>query len=303
MIIPVYLGIYARFIELLIPGPVTQNNIMVHIALSHSVFNIINSFIIFLPLISFLEKLTMKLTRAKPGTIDMRPMYLEKHLLENPPLAIEQSVNEILRMMKIAHEAFHHALECLLKNDIRLDSKINEEEDAVDNLQKEITQYLVELSRKTLEIDEAEKIPVLLHSVNDVERISDHAINILELAQRRTEQKLPFTSTALKEMKKIIAVADPMFQNTMHALKDENIVAAQSVLGYEEKLNTLQVELKENHINRLNKGACNMLSGIVFIDFVDNVEKIGDHLTNIAQAVMRHLRWNVEINEKDTLAT
>ena len=87
----------------------------------------------------------MKLTRTKPGEIDMRPIYLEKHLLENPPIAIEQSVNEILRMMKIAHEAFHNALECLLKNDIRLDNKINEEEDAVDNLQKEITQYLVEL--------------------------------------------------------------------------------------------------------------------------------------------------------------
>jgi phosphate:Na+ symporter len=303
MIVPVYLGIYSRLIEILIPGPVTKNNIMVHIALAHSVFNVINSFIIFLPLVSLLEKLTMKLTRTKPGAIDMSPFYLEKHLLENPPLAIEQSVNEILRMMKIAQEAFYNALECLLKNHVSLDSKINEEEDAVDNLQKEITQYLVQLSRKNLEIDEAEKIPVLLHSVNDVERISDHAINILELAQRRTEQKLPFTSTAINEMNKIIAVADPMFQNTMHALKAENIAAAKLVLQYEEKLNTLQIELKENHIRRVNRGECNMLSGIVFIDFVDNVEKIGDHLTNIAQAVMRHLRWNVEINAKDRAAT
>jgi phosphate:Na+ symporter len=303
MIIPVYLGIYTRFIEMLIPGPVTQNNIMVHIALAHSVFNIINSFFIFLPLISFLEKLTMKLTRTKPDAIDMRPIYLEKHLLDNPPLAIEQSVNEILRMMKIAHEAFKNALESLLKNNVRLENKINEEEDAVDNLQKEITQYLVELSRKTLEIDEAEKIPVLLHSVNDVERISDHAINILELAQRRTDQKLPFTTKAIDEMEKIIAVADPMFQSTMQALKAGDLTAAKSVLGYEKKLNTLQVKLKENHIKRVNEGECNMLSGIVFIDFVDNVEKIGDHLTNIAQAVMRHLRWNVEINSKDKPAT
>ncbi|UCB44473.1 MAG: Na/Pi cotransporter family protein [Spirochaetota bacterium] len=303
MIVPVYLGIYTRLIELLIPGPVTQNNIMVHIALAHSVFNIINSFIIFLPLTAFLEKLTMKLTRTKPDAIDMRPMYLEKHLLDNPPLAIEQSVNEILRMMKIAHRAFNNSLECLLKNDVRLDNKINEEEEAVDNLQIEITQYLVELSRKTLDIDEAEKIPVLLHSVNDVERISDHAINILELAQRRTDQKLPFTSKAIDEMEKIIAVADPMFQNTMQALKAGNLTAAQSVLEYEKKLNTLQVKLKENHIKRVNEGECNILSGIVFIDFVDNVEKIGDHLTNIAQAVMRHLRWNVEINEKDKPST
>jgi phosphate:Na+ symporter len=303
MIIPVYTGLYSRLIEMLIPGPITHNNIMLHIALSHSIFNIINSLIVFLPLISVLEKLTIKLARVKAGSIDMTPIYLEKHLLDNPPIAIKQSINEILRMMGIAYDTLHNAFRCFTNMDLRLGGNINEGEDAVDNLQKEITQYLVELSRKDLDIDEAETIPVLLHSVNDVERVSDHAINILELAQRRAEQNLPLTPTAREETERIFSVAVSMFRNTINALKDEDIAAARTVLEDEKQLNHLQVLLKDNHIKRVNRGECNMLSGIIFIDFVDNVEKIGDHLTNVAQGVLRHLRWNVELNTKGEAST
>ena len=303
MIVPVYTGIYARFIEMLVPGPITENNIMLHIALSHSVFNILNSLIVFLPLISVLEKLTVKLAKVKPGSIDMMPIYLEKHLLETPTIAIQQSVNEILRMMGLAQDALQNAFQCFQKKDLRLASKVNEGEDAVDNLQKEITQYLVELSRKNLGMDEAEKIPVLLHSVNDVERVSDHAINILELAQRRTEQNLPLTGTALAETEKIFSVAVSMFRNTVNALKQEDVDAAGAVLEDEKQLNEMQVLLKEKHVKRVNSGECDILAGIIYIDFVDNIEKIGDHLTNVAQGVLRHLRWNIEISSKDTSST
>jgi phosphate:Na+ symporter len=169
----------------------------------------------------------------------------------------------------------------------------------VDHLQKEITQYLVELSQNNLDIEEAEKIPVLLHSVNDVERVSDHAINILELAQRRTEQKLPLTGTALSEAGRIYSVADSMFRKTMDALKEEDQAPARAALEDEKLLNNMHDLLKENHIRRVNIGECDMLAGIVFMDFLDNIEKIGDHLTNIAQGVLRHLRWNLEINSKE----
>jgi phosphate:Na+ symporter len=299
MIIPVITGIYGRFIQMLIPGPITQNNVMLHIALSHSVFNIVNSLIVFLPLISVLEKLTVKLARVKPGSIEMAPIYLEKHLLDTPPLAIKQAIKEILRMMEIACETVQNAYRCFIEQDLRLGSRVTECEDAVDHLQKEITQYLVELSQNNLDIEEAEKIPVLLHSVNDVERVSDHAINILELAQRRTEQKLPLTGTALSEAGRIYSVVDSMFRKTMDALKEEDQAPARAALEDEKLLNNMHDLLKENHIRRVNIGECDMLAGIVFMDFLDNIEKIGDHLTNIAQGVLRHLRWNLEINLKE----
>lgn len=300
MIVPVMTGAYAKFIDMLVPGPITKNNIMLHIALSHSVFNIVNSLIVFLPLISVLEKLTTKLAKVKPGSIDMMPIYLEKHLLDTPPLAIQQSVNEIQRMMRIAYDTLYSAYQSFLHRDLRAAQKIREGEDAVDNLQREITQYLVELSGKGLDIEEAEKIPVLLHSVNDVERVSDHAINILELSQRRTEQKLSLTRTAISEVERIFSVADSMFRKTMDALKSEEQAPARAALEDEKLLNNMHELLKENHVRRVNLGECDMLAGIVFMDFADNIEKIGDHLTNIAQGVLRHLRWNEEISTKET---
>ncbi|MCK5569858.1 MAG: Na/Pi cotransporter family protein, partial [Spirochaetes bacterium] len=292
MLIPVYTGLYYRLILLIVPGPVTSGNIMLHIALSHSVFNIINSLFIFLPLIHLLEKLTIRLTPAKADAVDMRPMYLEKHLLETPTLALEQSINEIIRMINIAREALKNAVRSFLENDNSFFDKVRKQEDAVDNLQKEITQYLVELSQKDLEKSEAEEIPVLLHSVNDVERIGDHAINILEISERKIDQKLPFSDGSVIRLKKIVDIALFMIENTIIAMHKKDITSAKKVLEKEKELNELQIRLKEFQIKNINDGKYNFLSGIVFNDFVDNIEKIGDHLTNIAQGVMRHLRWD-----------
>lgn len=295
MIIPVYTGAYARLIELIVPGPVTTSNIMLHIALAHTVFNVINSLFIFLPLINVLERLTIRLTRVKPGTVDIGPIYLEKHLLETPPLALEQTINEIIRMIHIARNALQNAVKCFVDNDTKLFAGVREQEEAVDNLQKEITQYLVELSQKNLEKPEAEMIPVLLHSVNDVERVGDHAINILELSERKIDQKLPLTKTAHGELNEIMDIALSMFENTIDALQKQDVDSAEKVIAGEDQLNELEIELKEHHIQRVNDGTCHLLSGIVFIDFVDNIEKIGDHLTNIAEGVLRHLQWDMDI--------
>lgn len=295
MLIPVYTGLYYRLIVLIVPGPVTSGNIMFHIALSHSVFNIINSLFIFLPLINFLEKLTIRLTPVKADAVDIRPIYLEKHLLETPTLALEQSINEIIRMINMARDALKNAVRSFLENDNSFFDKVRKQEDAVDNLQKEITQYLVELSQKDLDKSEAEEIPVLLHSVNDVERIGDHAINILEISERKIDQKLPFSDGSVIRLKKMVEIALFMIENTIIAMHKRDITSAGKVLEKEKELNELQIRLKEFQIKNINDGKYNFLSGIVFNDFVDNIEKIGDHLTNIAQGVMRHLRWDKDI--------
>lgn len=292
MFIPVYLGLYSMLIEKLIPGPITENNIMIHIALAHSTFNIVNSFFVFLPLINLLERLSVKLTRERGDSVDMQPIHLEKHLLETPGLALRQAENEIVRMVLLARDTLEKAIHSFFENDEKLFYKVNEQENAIDNLQTEITRYLVELSQKNMAKSEAETVPVLIHCVNDVERVGDHAMNILELAERKIRQKLPFTDDARIDLKQIVGVVSVMFEHTISALQKEDVEYARKTIEKEEEMNTLQVELKENHIQRVNNGSCVLLSGIVFIDFVDNIEKIGDHLTNIAQGVLRHLQWN-----------
>lgn len=298
MMIFVYTGLYSRLIEFIVPGPITSANVMLHIALAHSVFNIINSLVIFLPLINVLEKLTVKLTPARAGEIDMVPQYLEKHLLDTPVVALEQAVNEIIRMITIAKEALQNAVKGFFENDSSYFDKVNKQEDAVDNLQKEITQYLVELSQKNLERPEAEKLPVLLHSVNDAERIGDHAINILEISERKIDQKLPFSEDSIKRLNYMVEIAVSMIDYAIDALHNDNISSAKNVLEQEDSLNELQVILKQGQVAKIKEGKYNFLSSIVYNDFVDNIEKIGDHTTNIAEGVLRHLRWNQEISDE-----
>ena len=134
-------------------------------------------------------------------------------------------------------------------------------------------------------------MPVLIHNVNDVERIGDHSENIVELAERKIERKLPFTDEAIKELTLIWNELHSMMIETEQALKKNNFNLAKNVLEREERINQMQIELKKAHVNRLNNGKCNLKSGIVFLDLVDNLEKIGDHLTNIAEGILGGMRW------------
>lgn len=295
MAVPVYLGWYGQLIEALIPGPVTQGNIMFHIALAHTVFNVVNSVCVFLPLVRVLEKAAVRLTRSRKDALELAPIYLEKHLLDSPPLAIQQAIKELIRMAEMAKDALGNAIGCFFNYDPTLEDRVRKQEDAIDLLQKEITQYLIEISERNLDETEAEEIPVLVHSVNDVERIGDHAENIIELAIRKQDQKLEIGERALEELKQIADHTHAMFDDVLQTLREQDDRAARRVLEQEEKLNSMQIEMKENHVIRLQNQECHILAGLVFVSFVDNLEKIGDHITNIAQASLRHLRWSQEL--------
>jgi len=295
MAVPVYLGWYGRLIEAIIPGPVTQGNIMVHIALAHTVFNVINSVCVFLPLVRILERAAVRLTPSRNDSLELAPIYLERHLLGSPAVAIQQTIKELIRMAEMAKDALGNGISCFFTHDPSLEDRVRKQEDAIDVLQKEITQYLIEISERNLDETEAEEIPVLVHSVNDVERIGDHAENIIELAVRKQDQRLEISDKALEELQQIGDHTLSMFDEVLQTLREQDDRAARRVLEREESLNAMQVQLKENHVLRLQNQECHILSGLLFVSFVDNLEKIGDHLTNIAQASLRHLRWSQEL--------
>lgn len=282
----VWLGWYARAIRFIVP----MDNPLFLIAGAHTVFNVFNT-LIFLPLTGLLARISVKLVPGKPGEVEVTPRYLEKHLLDTPPLALDQARKEIIRMTELAREAVNDAMKGFLSGDLKSLNRVAPKEEAIDNLQSEITQYLVELSQKNLSREESQELPVLLHSVNDIERVGDHAENLMELAQRKLEGKLPFSEQALGEIKAMFREIDNMMGEVMEAFEKGDAQLAKRALKREDRLNQLQIEFRQHHIQRLNEGSCKVLSGIVFLDFVNNLEKIGDHLTNVAQAVMGSLRW------------
>lgn len=292
MLIPVYTGTYAKVVDSFFPGPVTTTNVMMHIAVAHTIFNVFNAFVVFLPLIGWLEKISIIMVPGEVDLVEATPKYLEKRLLDTPPVALEQATKEIIRMARLAQEAIRDATEGFLNNNQKLMAKACEKEDATDNLQKEIARYLIELSQRDLNPTEAEELPVLLHSINDIERIGDHAVNLVELAERKIEQKLPFTTIAIEELKKMFQEVNNMINEVVEALENDDLDKAKQALEKEDTLNKLQINLRQSHVQRLNEGKCKLLSGLVFIDFIDNLEKVGDHLTNIAQSVLGGLRWD-----------
>jgi phosphate:Na+ symporter len=290
MLVFLYTGWYNRFIQWIIPGELAPNNIMLHIALSHSIFNVSNA-VIFFPLIPALQKFVERMVKPTGDAVDMEPQYLEKHLLETPVIALEQSKKEIIRMLALSGSALKNAYDLYRTGEIGLSRKVVRREQAVDNLQAEITRYLIDISMEGLAEEEAEQIPVFIHSVNDIERISDNAVNIMELGQRRSDKKLILSDGAFKELDEMYEVVRDMIRDIERGLETGDVEAAREAMIKEDELNRMQSSLRKSHTKRLSEGSCMMLSGIIYIDCVDCLEKIGDHLSNIAKGILGGFRW------------
>lgn len=292
MLIFVYLGWYQSWIHFIIPGAMTTVNIMFYIAVAHSFFNVANA-LVFLPLIGWLERISVWAVPQKKGQAEFWHQYLERHLLDTPPLAMQLVRDEIIYMLIVARRAITSAVEGFMNNEEEALVKASSNERITDNLQSEITQYVIDLSQRQLEPEESQEIPVLLHSVNDIERIGDHATNIVEIARVKIDQQIVFSEAAIEELHLVWEKLDQMLSGTEEALKKRDGAIAVGLLDTENAINELQVRLKESHINRLNQGMCHFKANFIFLDFIDNIEKIADHLTNINQGIIGKMQWRV----------
>jgi phosphate:Na+ symporter len=287
----VWFGWFADIVEWITPLRLTQNTIMLHIAVAHSTFNVFNT-ILFLPIIGVLETIVMKILPITREELAQKPVALEKHLLSTPVIALEQTKQEIVRMARTAKTALLTAVDGLLQDDRTKLDLAHSLEDITDTFQYEITTYLSELSSRQLSDEVSIELPVLLHTVNDLERIGDHAVNIAEIGHRKIDQKIAFSDSAMSEAAQLKAEVQQMFDHVIAALKGNDIGAAKSAHANESNLNIMQIEFRRSHVQRMTDTLCSPEAGLIFIDLVDNVEKIGDHLTNIAQAVIGGLQWD-----------
>jgi len=289
----VSLGIYLKFINLLIPGQVTTTNIMIYIAVSHSAFNIINT-IIMLPLVKYLEKGAILLTPKGSNKINGMPKYLDRRVMKSPATALVQARNEVLRMAQMCREAIELSYTSFTNKDAKLFKKLIELEDAIDNLQGEITRFLVDLSQQHLEPLQSEELPVWMHSVNDLERIGDHTENLMELTERSIKLKTYLPPEAKKELQTMFKTIIEMSDNILLAIENNDRDRAYGALSCENRINHLFIEFRDSQIRRLNSGECKAIDGILFIDVINNLEKIGDHYTNIAQAVLKDFQYSYD---------
>ncbi len=287
----VWTGVFGPFISRITPWELSGQTIMADMAAANTLIKLVNTFI-FLPFIGLLEAMAVRLVPFRPHETEERPVTLERHLLRTPVIAFQQVTRELHRMATLARQATLRAIASLIDDDGEQLPSVRKMEEKTDEFQYEITAYLSRLAQQALPQELSDEIPVLLHTVNDLERIGDLAVNIVEVTERKLGQKIVFSESAMEEARQIRADLEAMFKHIRTALEKGDRKAALAALEIEGRLNLRQVELRKNHVRRMGENECSPEAGLIFIDLVDNVEKIGDHLTNIAQSVIGGLQWD-----------
>lgn len=277
-----FMGKLAKFVPL-ISG---ANNIPRQIANVHTIFNVTNTLIMiwFIPL---LVKLVMRLIPGEDREDNLLTLeHLDKRLIETPSVAVGQVVKEVVRMGRLAYENIDDAMGAFLNRDSKLIDKVEEKEDLINYLEREITSFLVTLSNSTISEHQSEIVTSLFHVVNDIERIGDHAENITELAQLRNDKDFPFSDQAMTELRFMSDIVKSAIKDSITALEDFDFELAQRVIETEGKIDSIEKQLRTEHIDRLNKSICYPASGTIFLDLISNLERVGDHSNNIAEMVL-----------------
>jgi phosphate:Na+ symporter len=290
----VYTGLYGNFIAWITPGELTMESAARHIANAHTLFNIANAIILF-PAIPLLAWIATKLHPVEDEPVFTgEAKFIDDHLMETPEVAVEQLVKEIHHMGLIAKDSFTHACHAFFHKDDKSVKKAKNLEQAVDMLQQDITRYIVKIFSRPLSQDLSNRLPSLLHSVNDLEKISDHAENIAQMSEARKDDPYPVTKQALKEMQSVYEHTIKMFDHTLELLQKGPSALGRKILVEEDTLDKFKKDYIANHVERLKNKQCHPLAGLAFVAFINNAEKIGDHLTNVAQAAVSQFAYDRE---------
>lgn len=273
------------------------------IAVIHTAFNVAAVIIIF-PVSWILEKLAYL---TIPETEEEREKEAEKsrkeiqlldtRFLSTPGFALEQCKNVAVDMADYSREALFLAIQMLDKFDKASADRVVELENIVDHYEDEIGAYLVKLSSRHLTEKDSQHLSVLLHSIGDFERISDHAINIMEAAKEMHAKELDFSRKAREELGIYTGAIKDIINTSVLVFQEEDLKLAAMIEPMEEVIDYLSVEVKKRHMKRLRKGKCTIEMGFILSDIVTNYERVSDHCSNIALSLLQLNEENFEAHE------
>lgn len=267
----------------------------VTIAIVHTVFNTA-AVLVMLPFSKLLEKLA-RLTIRDGKTTDENYGLLDERFLSTPSFAIDQCHTLSVKMATLTQSTLGDAINLLSVYDPGQGEKIIENENMVDEYEDKIGTYLVKLNSKDISDKDSKEISLLLHCIGDIERISDHAVNILEAAQEMYTKGLSFSDKAKEELRIYISAVMEIVDIAFSAFETENLEKAKTVEPLEEVIDNLRNELKKHHIKRLRKGKCTIETGFVLQDLLTNFERIADHCSNIAVCLIQIQEDSFEAHE------
>ena len=259
-----------------------------HIAIVHSVFNIFATLLL-LPFSNQLVKLACFAIRDKREDEAKEEQFelLDSRFLSTPAVALEQCKAVSVKMAECCRDTMKLAIS-LLGNYNEKDAEIIvDNENRVDDYEDKLGSYLLQLGSKDLTVNDSQAVNMLLHCINDFERISDHAVNIMESAREMSEKGLTFSKKAMEEIHIFNDALTEILDKAMVAFEHNDVELAKSVEPLEEVIDNIRTEIRNRHIKRLRKGKCTIEMGFVFTDLITNYERVSDHCSNIAVCMIQ----------------
>lgn len=269
---------YVEWIEKLSPDPMAQ------IAISHIVFNIVSTVIMF-PFAKVLVKLSCLLVPGKDDSeSEMHCKFIDDRLLNTPPFAVMQVSKEVTRMAKLARDNFETSAHALINRSDKDLDKVMENEEIINYLNHHITSYLVKLNALDITDSDSDYIARVFHAINDIERVGDHAINLAEAAQHNIGEGLKFSDPAREELNQLCGSVVTLLERSMAAFDNQSLSdnEAKELSDLEEHIDDLTLECQDSHIFRLNRKECNTEAGMLYLNTITDFERVGDHAINIA---------------------
>ena len=262
-------------------GLITQTEI----SIVHTAFNICTTVLLF-PVSDWIIKLAKKIGRVEEDSQDKSMVQLDERVLQTPGLALQSTVNEVIRMGQIVEETLMVAKDVLftLKDgDIQF---LKEEEATVDRLSAGITNYAIKVGALQISEKEHQDVAHLLQVVSDMERISDYCENISEFAETLYEKKTSFSEVGIEQLKEMMEVCTDSYRYALKAFENQDRAMALKVIEKETQADNLELRLRNKHIQRLANNQCKTEAGIVYLDTLVCLERISDHARNIAEEVL-----------------
>ena len=266
----------------------------VGIAIIHTCFNVLAT-LLFIPFTKQLEKLACLTVRDTAEDAEREVPMLDKRFLNTPSVAIEQCRNVAFKMAKLTQKTLLMSLDLLSEYDEKIAREIVENENTIDIYEDNIGSYILKVASKDLSVYDSQIVSNLLHTIGDLERISDHAVNITEAAEEMHEKKIKFSTSAEQEVGIMVKAVTEILDMSTNCFINTNVALAKEVEPLEDVIDGLRTELKNRHVERLRNGVCTIELGFILQDLLTNFERVSDHCSNIAVCLIQ-----IKENSMDT---
>ncbi len=259
------------------------------VANAHTLIKIFQVIVLF-PFSNLIVKLACLCVPGEDKKVGYRESYQLKYIGDkvvfNPATAVVEVVKELDRMASLASENLNRAMNALITLDEEDIEEVYEVEKNINFLNHAITDYLVKINQSTLPIEDLKSIGALFHVVNDIERIGDHAENVADCARQRKEEGSNFSKEAQREMGEMLEMVNKIVQYAIEMFVKSEYKHMQDVVDLEDRVDEMEREFQRAHVERLTKGECTPAAGMLFSDVISGLERVSDHATNIAFAIM-----------------